>query len=150
MPEHVLSQVEDAIAAILAAYPALSGHSVAVLESVDVAIENAELPCLAIYTANYGFDVADENWMNVHDAEIHVEAISAGPVSTGTIARANRNALAHVIAAVAADRTLGLGIQDIQESDMAPVEPRGKDTSAALIKFNVKWFTPLGDHFTIS
>ena len=57
--------------------------------------------------------------------------------------------VAHVVAAVAADRSLGIKLQDIQESDIAPTEPRGKDVDSASVSFTVQWFTPLGDHFTI-
>lgn len=148
MPDHCLTQVEDRLAVVLDAYAALSAYSVGVSESIDIALEDADLPALVIFTASYSFDVADENWNAIHRAEIQVEAINPTP-ATGSISRANRNALAHVVAAVAADRSLGIKLQDTQESDIAPTEPRGKDVDSASVSFTVQWFTPLGDHFTI-
>ena len=149
MSDHVLSQVEDRMAAILSAYPALATYNVLVAESLDVALEDMQFPALLIVTTTTSFDVADENWQTFHRAEIHVEAINTTP-PTGTISRTNRNALAHVLAAIAADRTLGIGIHDIQEDDIAPCEPRGKDVDSASLKFLASWFTPRGDWFTIA
>lgn len=149
MSDHVLSQVEDQLATTLGNYTSLAGWTIMVAESLDVAIEGADLPLMLITTVAYGFDVADENWMTLHSAEIHVEAVSKTQ-SSGTISRANRNGLAHVLAAVAADRTLGVGLQDIQEDDIAPVEPRGKDVDSASLKFRVQWFTARGDWFAIT
>lgn len=149
MSDHVLSQVEDRMAAVLTAYTPLAAYSVGVAESVEIAIEDTELPALVIYTTNYGFEVSDENWATLHQAEIHVEAINSTPAS-GTISRANRNALALVMAAIAADRSLGIGLQDIQEDDIAPVESRGKDVDSASLRFRVSWFTARGNWFAIS
>ena len=148
MSEHALTQVEDALAAILTAYGALAGQTVLTAESADIAIEDLTLPALLITTTAYSFEVADENWQTIHTATIEVEAISKTP-ATATISRANRNTLAHVLAAIAANRTLGLGIQDIQEDDIAPVEPRGKDVDAASLQFRVQFFTSRSNWFTI-
>lgn len=148
MPDHALTQVEDALRTKLDAYVPLDTHTVAIAETLDVAVEAMALPALLIATVNYAFEVADENWQTLHTATIEVEAISATP-ATGTISRANRNALAHVLAAVAADRTLGIKLQDIQEDDVSPVEPRGKDVDGASLRFTVQFYTSRSDWFTI-
>lgn len=148
MPDHALTQVEDALRTQLDTYAPLNTHTVLIAETLDVAVEALSLPALLIATVSYSFEVADENWQTLHTATIEVEAISAMP-ATGTISRANRTALAHVLAAVAANRTLGLGIQDIQEDDVAPVEPRGKDVDGASLRFTVQFFTSRSDWFTI-
>lgn len=148
MADHALTQVENALAAILSAYAPLAAFTVAVSESLDIAIEDTALPALLISTTSYGFEVSDENWQTLHTAKIEIEAIHATQ-SSGTISRANREALANVLAAIAADRTLGLGIQDIQEDDIAPAEPRGKDVDGASLLFNVQFFTSRNDWFTI-
>jgi hypothetical protein len=149
MAEHSLSQIEDRLEAVLEAWPALSGYSVTVAESIDIAVEELALPALVILTAAYDFDIADENGSAIHSATIQVEAINRTQ-TTGTIGRANRNALGEAILAVAADRSLGIGLQDAQETDISPSAPNGKDIGAASVGFAIKWFTPLGDHFTIS
>ena len=74
--------------------------------------------------------------------------ITATPAS-GSISRTNRNTLAKVHAAIAADRSLGIGLQDIQEEDIAPVEPRGKDVDGAALRYRVIFFTSRSDWFTI-
>lgn len=147
MPDHVLSQVEDRIVTVLDGYAPLSAYAVSVAETLEVAIET--VPALIITTTDYAFDVADENWATIHTAKIHVEAVQGLP-ATGTINRANRDALAHVLAAIAADRSLGIGLQDIQEDDIAPAEPRHKDMDSASLAFTVTWFTARGDWFTIA
>lgn len=149
MPDHSLSQVEDRIVTVMQGYAPLAGQTVKVAGSLDIAVEDDDLPLLLILTSNYSFDVADENWMTLHSADIEIEAVSATP-ATGTISRTNRNTLAHVLAAIAADRSLGIGLQDIQEDDIATVEPRGKDVDSASLKFRVSWFTPRNDWFTIT
>ena len=148
MSDHALSQVEDRLAVILSAYGALSGQTVIVSQSIDLAIDEISLPALAITTTSYSFEVADENWATVHTAGIEIEAITATP-ATGSISRANRNTLANVLAAIAANRSLGIGIEDIQEDDIAPVEPRGKDVDGASLKFIVTFRTSRNDWTTI-
>lgn len=148
VPDHALTQVEDALAAQLSAYAGLAGVTVTVAESLDIAVEDTALPALLIATRAYDFEVADENWQTLHTATLEIEAITATQ-STGTITRANRNYLAHTLAAIAADRSLGIGLQDIQETDIAPADPRGKDVDGASLQFVVQFFTPRDDWFTI-
>ena len=148
MSDPAITQVEDRLAAVLSAYPALSGFTVMVSESLDIALPDDLVRGLIISTNSYRFEVSDENWNTLHTANIEVEAIHATP-NTGTISRANRAALAHVLAAIAADRTLGIGLHDIQEDDIAAVEPRGKDVDSASLQFTAQFFTARGDWFTI-
>lgn len=146
MAEHVLNQVEDRIAAVLLAWPALAGKAIGVVGSQDIAIDELDI---AIATAAYGFEVADENNQTLHSADIDVESITHGPAA-GFIARANREVLAEALAAIAADRSLGIGIQDIQEIDIASADGRGRDVDASSVRFRVLWFTPRDDWFTIA
>lgn len=148
MSDHALNQVEDRIAAILSVYGPLAGQTVTVSESLDIAIEDVALPAVVIITTSYSVDQFDENNSSIHTATIDIEAITATPAS-GSISRANRRTLAYVLAAIAADRSLGIGLQDIQEEDIAPVEPRGKDVDSAALRFRVIFFTSRSDWFTI-
>lgn len=148
MPDHALNQVEDRIKTILTAYGPLAGKTVSVSESLDIAIEDVALPAVVITTTSYSVDIADENWNTLHTALIDIEAITATPAS-GSISRANRITLAYVHAAIAADRSLGIKMQDIQEEDIAPVEPRGKDVDGAALRYRVTFFTSRADWFTI-
>lgn len=148
MSDHALSQVEDRIVAILTAYAPLTGQTVQVSESLDIAIEDIALPGIVITTTSYTVDQFDENSSSIHTAVIDIEAITATP-ATGTISRANRNTLALIHAALSTDRTLGIKLQDIQEEDIAPVEPRGKDVDGAAVRYRVIFFTSRTDWFTI-
>lgn len=149
MPDPAIAKVEDAIAAQIAAWPALTGYAVVTGQSADEALDEGTDKTILISTAAYSFDVADENWMTIHTALIEVESVSQFQ-AVGTISRANQTVLAHVLAAVAADRSAGGRLQDIQEIDVAPSAAIGKDVGSASLQFRVLFFTPRGDHFTIN
>jgi len=148
LPDPAIAKVEDAIAGILRAWPALSDFTVLTGQSSDVALEEGTDNTLVIATDAYRFQVADENWMTLHTATIDVEATTQVQ-AIGTINRANQTALAHVVGAIGADRTIGGMLQDIQEVDVAPAAAMGRDVGSASIQLMVQFFTPRDDHFTI-
>lgn len=150
MPDTALAQVENRIVTILDAYPALSTWNVMLGEGKDIAVEARLFPALIVTTVAMALDHNFElgGSATLHTATIEVEAITDLPAS-GTISRANYEALAHVNAAIAADRTLGIGLQDIQEMDVASVEPEGRDTDSASLQFEAEFHTPRDDWFTI-
>lgn len=149
MSDAAMAKVEDKIRDTLSAYPALSGWTILADESRDIALEEGTDNTLQIYTVSYGFNVADENWMTLHTATVEIESVNQTP-ALGTINRANHTALAHVLAALAADRSLGGMLQDLQEIDLAPAGANGKDVAGASLQIQVQFFTPRGDHFTIA
>lgn len=149
MPSPAIAKVEDAIAAQIDAYASLSDYTVVTGQSADEALAEGTDKAILISTAAYSFDVADENWMTIHTALIEVESVSQYQAA-GTINRANQTVLAHVVAAIAADRSVGGRLQDIQEIDVAPSAAIGKDVGSASLQFRVQFFTPRGDHFTIN
>ena len=69
--------------------------------------------------------------------------------SSHTISRQNLTAIAQAHAALAADRTLGGMIEDLQEQDIAPVEGQGKDIHGSSPQYQVTFYTPRDDWFTI-
>lgn len=148
MPEAAITQVEDRVKTILQAYVPLAGQNVIVAESLDIALDETMLPAIIITTSSYSVDVADEHWSSIHTMTLEVEAVNELP-STGTISRTNRQTLAHVNAAIAVDRSLGIKVHDIQEQDMSPTEPRGKDVDSASLQYQVQFFTSRSDWFTI-
>jgi len=147
-PLVAIAKVEDALAAVLTASPALAGYTIVTDQSKDVAFEEGTDQLIQIYTVAYAFDQADEQNQTYHRASIEFEAISQTQ-TVGTISRANHAALAHVLAAFAGDRTLGGMVLDIQEIDVAPSGANGKDVGSASLQVTVEFFTPRGDHFTI-
>jgi hypothetical protein len=149
MPDPAIAQVEDALAAQIDAYASLSGYTVRTDGSRDIAMDTDELgPVINIYTMAYAVDQSDELHSSFHTATIEVEVVALTQ-TVGSISRAAHTAIAHVIAAVAADRTLGIGIHDIQEIDVAPSGANGRDIGSASLQFQVQFFTSRSDWFTI-
>lgn len=148
MPDPAIAKVEDGLKAALEAFPALSGQSVITEQSLDVAITEEECPAILIYTVSYRIEPADEQWMSFHEAVIEFEAVDKTQ-TIGAISRANHTTLANIMACLAADRTLGGMLHDIQEIDVAPAQPRGRDIGSASLQCRVQFFTSRGDWFTI-
>lgn len=153
MPDPVvaIAQVEDALGGQITAYAPLSGWTVRTDGSKDVAIDTEELgDVLNIYTVAYAVDNDLMQGQSRHTALIEVEAVTTAQ-TVGTISRAGHTALAHVVAAVAADRSLGLGraIEDIQENDVAPSGANGKDIGSASLQFTITFYTSRSDWFTL-
>lgn len=141
-------QVEDRLKQILEAWEPLAGHTVITDQSLDVAVEEDQWPAILIYTIAYEMDQSDEGWASNHIATIEFEVIS-GTQTVGTISRKNHATIAHIIAAIAADRSLGNLVEDTQENDVAPASPNGKDVGSASLQAFVRFKTPRGDWFTI-
>lgn len=148
MPDPAIAKVEDALAAQLSAWPGLTGYTILTDESQDVASDFGADKLIRIYTIAYAIDQADEQNQSIHTATIEFEAVNATQ-SVGTISRANQTAIAHIISAIASDRTVGGRLQDIQEVDVASAGANGKDTDAASLQTTVQFFTPRDDWFTI-
>lgn len=148
MPDPAIAKVEDAWAAALSAWPALAGYTILTDQSEDIALDADCDPTIAVYTVAYEVDQADEQNQSIHTAIIEFEAVNRTQ-TVGTISRANHTAIAHMIGAIHADRTLGGMLQDTQEVDVAPAGANGKDVGSASLQINVQFFTPRGDWFTI-
>lgn len=148
MSEPAIAKVEDALAAVLARYGPLARRRIITDRSDDVALDQYDGDAITIATAAYSFEVSDESWATLHTALIDFESVSRTQ-TVGTISRANHRTLAHIMAALAADRTLGGMVQDIQEIDVAPAGANGKDAGTASLQCSVQFFTPRDDWFTI-
>lgn len=147
MADTALAKVEDAIKAALEAYAPLDGTKIITNQPSDVALEDDELPALLIVTVAYSQNQADELGQEIHTARIDVSSVYQAP--TIIIGRANHEALAHVVFALAADRTLGGRLQSLEAVDVAPIEGNRADSGGVSVQFEVQWFTPRGDWFTI-
>lgn len=148
MPDPAITKVEDAIAAQISAWPALSGWTVLVDQDSDEALAEGTDKTILLSTAAYSFDIADENWMSIHTAIMEAEVVSQFQ-AVGTINRSNREAIAHIVAAIASDRSVGGRLQTCEEVDVAPSAAIGKDVGSASLQLRIEFFTPRGDHFTI-
>lgn len=145
MPDPAIAKVEDALADALRNYPGLTGKTIFTAVNADDAQEAGSI---IVYTMAYKIDQFDELGQTLHSATIEVECIE-GPSSAGAVSRACQTTIAHVLAALAADRTLGGMVNDIQEVDVAPTTQSGRDHSAASLQTAVTFFTARDDWFTI-
>lgn len=148
MSDPAIAKVEDAIKAKLEAYGALSAQTIITEQSVDIAVDEAALPAILIYTVAYQVDQFDEQHQSIHTATIEFECIDATQ-AIGTISRANHTTIAHIMACLAADRTVGGILDDLQEVDVAPAQPRGKDIGSASLQVRVQFFTSRSDWFHV-
>ena len=147
MPEALpaIAKVEDALADVLRAHDPLSGKVVVTAANPDDAQEPGTI---VVFTTAYGVRQFEEMGQSEHTAIVEFECIE-GPAAEGMVSRACQTTIAHVLAAIAADRELGGMVQDIQERDVAPCVQNGRDTSAASLQTVVTFFTPRDDWFTI-
>lgn len=148
MSDDALSQVLDAFGDVMAAMPALSGETIKIDLSADEAVEDDILPCWIVYAEAYDFNDAPNQGQTQHDALINFERIETS-ANVGMVSRANRNAIASLIAGLHEDPTLGGRLQDLSTLNVAPPMDNGKSIGGASLQVKVTFFTPLGDHFTI-
>lgn len=150
MPKTALAKVEDAAAAVIEEIAAegqpLDGWSVLTEQSADEAVEGTRQ--IVIYTSAAQMGQSDELGQTFWNQTLEIEFIE-GPQATGSISRANQEAMAHAHAALAADRTLGGMLHDLQEIDMAGTQAEGKDVDSASVQYRAQFFTPRDDWFTI-
>ncbi len=148
MPDTAIAKVENALKAQLEAWPALSAYSIEADTNEAEAVEFEADKIIRIYTVAWTCDQSDEQGQTIHTATIEFEAVNSTQAS-GTISRANQEAIAHIVAAIASDRTVGGRLQDIQEVDVASAGADGRDADAASLQTTVQFFTPRDDWFTI-
>jgi len=148
MPDTAIAKVENSLRAQLQAWPALSAYSIEADPNEAEAVEFGSDKVIRIYTVAWKSDQSDEQGQTIHTATIEFEAVNSTQ-ATGTISRANQEAIAHIVAALASDRSVGGRLQDIQEVDVASAGADGGDTDAASLQTTVQFFTPRDDWFTI-
>lgn len=79
---------------------------------------------------------------------VEFEFISGG-AAPGTLRRTNLRAAAAYHAAIAADRTLGGMLQDVQETDIVPADIGGADVNGVSVQYQVTYFIAQDDWLTI-
>lgn len=141
-------KIIDTYAALLRAWPALADQTIVTDRVPDDAIENDELPVTAIYAEAWRFEPAFEQGETRHTLLLNFETLHSS-AQVGVVSRANQSALAHVVAAIHSDRSLGGRLEDAIERDVTPPVDNGKSVSGASLQIEVTFTTPRGDHFTI-
>lgn len=148
MPDTAIAKIENALQAQLQAWPGLAGYSVQTDVNEAEAVEAGADKVIRIYTVAWNVEQSDEQWQTLHNATINFEVVQTSQ-ATGSISRANQEAIAHIVGAIASDRSVGGRLQDIQEVDVASSEADGLDTDAASLQTSVLFFTSRSDWFTI-
>ena len=148
-PDTAFAKVEDAFADPLRDYPDLAGYGVVTERSVDIAGEEDFDQQIAIFTVHLDHELADENNQTLHTATIAFEVTARGPANGMSLGRTNLTVIAHIIAALSDDRTLGGRLLDWQEIDTAGAAGNGKDVSAASLQIRAQFFTSRTDWFTL-
>jgi hypothetical protein len=151
MPEpqpDALAKIIDAFVALAGEHPELAQEAFYPDRSPEDAIEPEEMPCWVAFAEAWDFDPAMEQGQTRHQALINFERLETS-ASVGVISRANRAAIAHLVAAIHIDRTLGGRVEDTQELNVAPPMENGRSVGGASLQVAVTFYTPRGDHFTI-
>lgn len=148
MSDPAICKVEDALAALISTAPSIAGWTIIAERSLDQAVSEEEWPAIVVYAVSYRIDQSDEQNQSIWTAIFELEFISGAP-PIGTIGRANHTAIAHAHGVIASDRTLGGRVLDIQEVDVAPAQPNGKDVGSASLQYEVQFYTPRDDWFTL-
>jgi len=143
-----LAKIMDAFGVLAESYPALANETFFIDRSPEDGITVEEMPCWVIYAEAYDFDPAMEQGQTRHQALINFERVETSE-SVGVIGRANRVGIAHLVAALHQDRTLGGRLEDTQELNVAPPMENGRSVGGASLQVSVAFYTPRGDHFTI-
>lgn len=150
MPDTALAKIEDAVAAVLTtitgtAQP-LDGWTVLTEHSADEAVD--AMKRIVVFTRDVTPEQAEELGSTFWRQTLELEFYE-GPQTAGGISRACIEAMAHAHAALAADRSLGGRLQDLQELDLAGVQEAGQDVGAASVQYRAEFYTPRDDWFTI-
>lgn len=151
MPEaapDALAKIIDAAVALALSYDPLANETFFADRSPEDAVGPDEMPAWVVFAEAWDFDSAMEQGQTRHQALINFERLESS-ASVGVISRANRAAIAHLVAALHTDRILGGRLEDLQELNVAPPMENGRSVGGASLQVAVTFYTPRGDHFTI-
>lgn len=143
-------KVEDALAAVLEANngtgQSLDGYTILTDHPADEAIEAQK--SIVIATAAATPEQANEQNQTIWAQMLDI-AVFDGPQAPGMISRRVKITIGKIHALLAADRSLGGRLQDLQEIDIAGTQAEGKDAHGASVQYRAEFYTPRGDWFTI-
>lgn len=151
MPDTALAKVEDALKALFEAYAPLEGVTFHTARSPDEAFDEEDLEAGAqvlILTESFELNHDESQGQTQVDASLICEVIELSS-ATGVVTRNTQEVIAHMIAAIHADRTLGGRLEDLEEQNVAPSGRNGIDASACSLLLDTVFYTPRGDLFTI-
>ena len=137
-------QVGDALAWVLGANENLSSFTIINDLSSDVATDETDGETVRLFLTAHSFENQHMMGQTRHVATYEIEVATRASIY-GSLDRRSLNAIADIVAAIAADRTLGGKVEDIQEVDTASAIANGKDASGASIQFQTVFYTSRSD-----
>lgn len=146
-----LEKVEDALKALFDAYAPLENVTFHTARSPDEAFDETELedgPQVLILTESFEMNHDESQGQTQVNASLICEVVELSS-SAGIVTRNTQQVIAHMIAAIHADRTLGGRLEDLEEQNVAPSGRSGIDASACSLLLDTVFYTPRGDLFTI-
>lgn len=147
-PVNVFHQVGDLYAELLRGYAPLNAFTVISELSVDVATGDEDGDAIRIdfvgSVPNVAFGQGETNHVALYDFTVTTRSNESG-----TLTRDGINAIAHIVAALAADRTLGGLIEDTQEVDLASTEANGVDVNGTSLRIRSEFTTSRDDWFQL-
>lgn len=150
MPEqiNVFSQVGALYAECLRNYEPLENFTIVHEESEDEASQSQDGDTIRVDFLGDDPRVALGQGHTDHFA-IYEFTIVTRTASSGILSRDACDAIAHIIAAISADRSMGGRLGDTQEVDLGSTEPNGTDANGISIRFRAEFTTSRDDWFTL-
>lgn len=142
-------QVSDMLVERLEGWDDLDGFTIVNEVSSEEAVPACDGNVIRVTFAVHPIRIPEEQWKHLHLPiyDLAVEVRDDGGAATRN--RATMNAIAHIVAAVAADPSFGGVLQDFCPVDVASTEANGRDVNASSIQFRAEFYTESSDWFTI-
>ncbi|MGF7152617.1 hypothetical protein [Novosphingobium gossypii] len=143
------SKIVDAFAALLRAFPDLSGTPVYTERDPDDGLDaDTELACIVISVENWTFQNDYSQGQSRHRMVVNFDYLETS-ARAGQVSRAAMEKVAFILAAIGTDPTLGGRLEDFDERDVAPPMDNGKSIGGSSLQGVCAFYTPRRDHFTI-
>jgi len=144
MSTPAVRQVQIALAAQITA---VTGRPVIVDRTDDEPLANDERPALVLHVGGQAFEAFDQS-STIHAAQFDLDILEDSE-DAGSIQLRHAVAVAAIVAAVHADRTLGGRLQSLEEKSADPSNADTADLGNCTLSFAAQYLTPRGDFNTI-
>lgn len=143
------TKIVEAFKTLFRSYPPISAKSVYTDRDPDDGIDaDIELDCFVITVEAWTFQNDFSQGQTRHTMIVNFTYLETSARS-GQVSQAAMEALAHLLAAIGTDPSLGTRVEDIDERDVAPPMENGKSIGGSSLQVAVTFYTPRRDHFTI-
>lgn len=146
MPDTAYDKLEAYAKTLLEAEAGLTGFEI--FTDYTSAVSSSADKKIYLHVTSIDFDANYCQGQASHRVPLEIIAMT-GPQPEGTINKANREALAYVHRALVADRYWGGRIQLIEEDNLVGVISDEKDNHGAQLNYEMLFYTPRDDWFTI-